>query len=238
MKILTKVLAAALVTVGLLTGTAQASSLEDVATNTFKMFENDRPMCTAVAAMTPAKHPVLVTAAHCVDDINSSYSVRVPLLKKDLDTYIDTIHNLEIMAVNKEKDIAVLRTKSKFALSPGVDVAIKETVSSLKFGDPVAIVAHPATLDLTITTGEFGGLVKSIHPVVKTPMLRATAPVVGGSSGGGLYVKNKQITVGKDNYELIGIVSYGLQGIDFVNHFTPIYNVEDGFKYVDMIWDN
>lgn len=227
-----KVIASAVLTLGLLTGTASANThLESVLKNTFKLYENDKPICTAIAVKTPAAHLIFLTAAHCVDDINSKYSVRQNLVTDGLRPTIEAIYALDIVAVKSDVDMALFKLASKSEIANGVPIATDGELGVLEFGQEVITIAYPVTLDIAMTKGEFGGLVNSINSTITTPLFRTTAPMIGGSSGGGLYAKFG------DTYKLIGTISFGLQGIDFINHVVPINNVRDGLRYVDRVWE-
>ena len=164
--------------------------------------------------MTGKVETLVLTAAHC---IATNLNIRKQSFDANLNVYKETVFYLKPVRVFKPEDVAVLRVIDKSELFPVARLAMERT--SPPMGRKVWVVGYPKSLDITLTTGEYGGLVKNPRPNMPL-MVRATAPIHPGSSGGGLFIKTVR------GYELIGVTSGHWRDTSFMNYFTrldPIY---------------
>lgn len=203
---------------------AQASTIEQIAASTYKLYEDNRPICTAVA-ISPTQ---LATANHCVDGEN--LNVRVEKLDAEFKILSSDVRYVKTVRTSKEHDQAMLELKDPdLKFETFVDIAKPEEVK-LSLGTPIITVGYPKVMEITLTHGEFSSLASltDMDPDMKKPFYKSTIPVTGGNSGGGLYSEIGPL-VGDNlekNYKLIGLTTGGFRDVSFMNYFSTV----DGLK--------
>lgn len=206
----------------LFTTFASASSFEDIKDNTLKLYSNGVPICSAEVI----DFNTVVTAAHCVtaDNNLSFYSQR-----KNADGKVTFESNvfLDVEYVNVEDDVAILTPRELRFFGVGVDVATeKEIEEYLTLGTEVIAAGYPFVEEFALTEGLYNGLVEAPTPLnVKGKVFFSSTWIVGGSSGGGLYIK-----IG-DELKLIGIASGGREHLSI---FTPISHLREALEKVNV----
>jgi S1-C subfamily serine protease len=108
---------------------------------------------------------VVVTNAHVVD--GAGY-VEVKKNLKDR-----PIRVLEILAVDRDADVALLRTSE-----PGVPLVLSDFLPGA--GEPVVVISSPLGLEKTVSQG----IISGFREHNKKRYLQITAPISPGSSGG------------------------------------------------------
>lgn len=181
----------------------------------YKLYSGSTPRCSSTIIKSKRDEDgqietLVLTAAHC---IATNLNIRKQSLDANLDVYKETVFYLEPVRVFKPEDVAVLRVIDKSEQFPVARLAMKRT--SPPMGRKVWVVGYPKSLDITLTAGEYGGLVKNPRPNMPL-MVRATAPIHPGSSGGGLFIKTVR------GYELIGVTSGHWRDTSFMNYFSRL----------------
>lgn len=167
---------------------------------------------------------VLLTAKHCVAPIqDAEMTVDFPIYQKahvvGMQRYF-----ARLLVVSFRYDLALVAiedTKSKFTQV----AAIAADDIDLGVGDPVVVAGYPLALNLTVTSGEFGGVQVIDYPTKGNEYYRATADIAGGNSGGGLW---RVTETGR--YELIGVTSAAHGSGNFLGLFVPSYQIYDFLK--------
>jgi S1-C subfamily serine protease len=192
-----KLLIALLATFTLFTAQAQASELKTIAAATFKLYEGSTGMCSTTFLKNDPNGALFLTAGHCVDQIKDAapLNVRKQVLAPNMRTVMSeqTFYVKPVKTLLK-KDVALLQVMDKNVVfaEAGIDIATPEEATALEFGTPVMVIGYPAAQALSVTKGEFTGLIPSPFGDVFDPnltMYQTTAPVAGGNSGGGLYAQ-------------------------------------------------
>lgn len=215
--------AVAAVTLGL-GGVASASTLEEVAKASFKLHDNGSPNCSAVA-ISPTQ---LVTAFHCVAEgtgVSNNLSIHFDTLDENYNVISSQIETVKVVRGIKNKDVAFLELRNPKAMpiTTYVDVAKPDEVN-LKFGDPLIVVGYPMAIDLTVTHGEFTGLVPLPISGTVGGFYKTTVPVTGGNSGGGLYAEFG------DEFKLIGLTTAGYTNVSFMSYFSNVNSLNEVMK--------
>ncbi|HQA98459.1 MAG TPA: trypsin-like peptidase domain-containing protein, partial [Clostridia bacterium] len=145
-----------------------------------------------------------VTNYHVIED-----AIRIIAFDEKYNEYkID-----KILAVDKERDIAIISLKTRTFFKP-LQLAYNPV---LKRGQPVATIGYPKGLFNTFSTG----IISAIVDFKDRREIQFTAPISHGSSGGALF---------NDNGEVIGITSSLIedgQNINFaidIKHVIELYS--------------
>lgn len=229
-----KVITAAAVALGLMAAPASASTLEEIAASTYMLYSGGNPHCSIVA-ISPTQ---FVTAHHCVEDTDD-LNVRTIQKNDKFEKTSEEVRYLKVLRTLKGKDVAFLELLDPVKSMPNttfVDVATPDQFKP-KFGDPLIAVGYPKVVDLTVTDGEFTGLVELPISGMEGGFYKTTIPVTGGNSGGGLYAPvypdGTVSTVGFapshswDNYKLVGLTSAGYRDVSFMSYFSTVDFLKD-----------
>ena len=146
-----------------------------------------------------------VTNYHVIED-----AIRIIAFDEKYNEYkID-----KILAVDKERDIAIISLKTRTFFKP-LQLAYNPV---LKRGQPVATIGYPKGLFNTFSTG----IISAIVDFKDRREIQFTAPISHGSSGGALF---------NDNGEVIGITSSLIEDGQNIN-FAIVLNEDYFSKFV------
>ena len=145
-----------------------------------------------------------VTNYHVIED-----AVRITAYDEDYREY----EVGEILAVDKERDIAIISFKSSTPLPP-LTLAVNK---DLKRGQPVATIGYPKGLFNTFSTG----IISAIIDYKGKKEIQFTAPISHGSSGGALF---------NEYGEVIGITSSIIEDGQNINFAVDISHVIDLYR--------
>lgn len=200
----------------LISTVAIASSLQEVADSTFKLYNGNQFSCSAVAV----SENQLVTAAHCIPKSNE--------LRKDVALWIEKYDRTQLLhrevitvntlRINYDEDTAFLKVRGDRKFSTFVDIAVDY---SPVIGDDMYAIGYPRGGELTLTEGMFtskASLEKELN--VKGDFWKTTVPVTGSSSGGGFYIREN--VDGKWNYSLIGLTSATYRDVGFQTYISTL----------------
>jgi S1-C subfamily serine protease len=213
----------------LLAGAVKASELDQLQQQVINpVVQLDRD-CSGVAIKTDIPETTyIVTALHCKGDKSGFVNIDVKERQK-----VISVTNVvyDVVRVDPKQDIMLVKTRQKL----NVDLATIAHTDPRE-GEKVFAVGYPLGWTRTITEGYVGGY-ESIDAALsgfnqfgnERALLRATAPITGGNSGGGLFIKNG------DNYELVGITDAGVnsfpQAALFVTQDAIRELVDGALKY-------
>jgi len=160
----------------------------------------------------------IVTAQHCVDGEESGF---VTIDVKDRAKVVKTTQYVfDIVRQSKNDDLAVIKLREEALRLASANIATEDPVE----GEKVWTIGYPLGLTRTITDGYYGGysdLPKNMRGMPNTPFgngnpkYRATPPIFGGNSGGGLFKK-----VG-DDFQLVGISDAGFPSFFVAGFYNP-----------------
>lgn len=200
------------------TNISHASSLEDALGSSHRLYHEDRFVCSAVAV----SKTELLTAAHCVPtDMKQRKVLNIRSYKTDKNDVL----SFESLSVSVEKarydlDTALLKLKdTNKALFNTADISEDFNPS---IGTPMFAVGYPRGGELTLTDGIFTS--KSWIddlPGINGEFYKTTIPIMGGSSGGGVFQK-----IG-DEYFLVGLATGTWRDVSFQSYFSMIENVKE-----------
>lgn len=200
-----------------LTNVSWSASLEDTLASVHRLYHGDRFACSAVAI----EPQTLLTAAHCVPTAESQRKgLNIRIEKKDGPDVI----SFESMSVSVE-DVDYKNDTARIKLKD-LDKSLFFTTDISDEYDPtigqkVFAIGYPRGAELTLTEGMF-----TAHswiddlPGMNGPFYKTTVPIMGGSSGGGLYQM-----VG-DEYFLVGLATAGYRDVSFQTYFSTLENVK------------
>lgn len=169
---------------------------------------------------------LVLTAKHCVADqkTDTTQSVEMTIYDDGLSADRIVIYPGDVIGRSASDDIALIRLRDKTTLFESL-AAFERGSARLYVGEDVVAVGHPKALAITITRGTLGPIERSTVSGSERDYLRSSAPIVGGSSGGGLYHRDDA-----GNYRLIGIATAGYRDANFITYFTPIAAIEAYLK--------
>lgn len=143
---------------------------------------------------TEGEESFILTAAHVVDDdlvIDiSTYQCSVPF---EISTNCVKVP-VEVMAINPEKDLAILKSLD---MSPTSGPVAKLAPTYPLLGDEITVIGSPTGRPHSIYTG----VLASVATLSNRLLYQISAPITNGNSGGPVFDKNGY---------LIGIVDLGL----------------------------
>jgi len=93
-------------------------------------------------------------------------------------------YEAEIIGIDPQADLAVLKLKLKQGMEPLTHLSIEGDLKDIRVGEPVISIGHLLGLDWTVTTGNVSHVNRPnyISPYVK--MIQHSAPINKGNSGG------------------------------------------------------
>ena len=253
MDFLSKVVTAAILTLGLLTGTSNASSLEEVISASYRLENSKGSTCSGTFVNTPKGEQVFVTSAHCVIDLDQPYFNTKPegefLIKKvtkneALRPSVEHVFYLDVPMANNslyyifpQKDIAILKLRNSVVRFPTADLMTNEEADKFAvIGNEVTVVGYPLGFEVTHTRGEFSSKERSMKKGIDSIVYRYTAPSTYGNSGGGLYAE-----LPNKDYKYMGTISHIVDGtlgkgipMGFLNYAIPVKQLNEVLTYVDM----
>lgn len=148
----------------------------------------------------------IVTANHCMvnfaDDSQLEpgakllYSTQSDVDPSD-DDAIKTVHGAELLAIDPEHDLALVRVSAP----PAHESA--PLAQSVYVGERDATMGHPLDLLWSYSEGLVSAIRKTADPELDILWIQSTAPISPGNSGGGLF---------NERGELMGICSRGYFG--------------------------
>lgn len=167
---------------------------------------------------------VFLTAKHCVED------------SRDTLQYLDMPVYQEGRVVKRDRYTAKVKGRSwkyDLALIELLDkqtwfektATISRSLDVPNLGSEVVVLGYPLGLQLTVTAGLFGSLESIDFPKPNTEFYRATPDIVGGNSGGGMFIANKE-----GDYELIGVSAAAHQIYSHISLYVPTYAIHEYLK--------
>lgn len=229
MSLVTKVMkavGAALVVFGL-SSTANATLLPDVADSTYKIWVNDRANCSGVAIAPD----ILATAAHCVP---KDTKVRMSVVKEDGFGRLREgliVYDMDRLRVNHKTDVALLKIKGDKTFPTHVEI-IDEFHPYLGVG--MYHVGYPRLEELTYTEGVFTSYSYLEGFGLDSEFYKATTPVTGGSSGGGVYRRLFNVQSMEWEYYLVGLTTATYRDVSFQSYFSTLENLQKlATEYLD-----
>lgn len=176
----------------------------------------------------------VLTAKHCVANLGSAVlTVSIPTYDDSLIETGSVVYRATVDATSWKHDVALLLLDDKKAHFDKVaKIAAPDAV--LIEGEDSWTVGYPLATSRTITKGligtqtieDTGFLSENGGGSAKlAPFVRGTSQIAPGSSGGALY----HMTAAGD-YELVGTVTGGYSGHDFVALYSGFADVDDFLK--------
>lgn len=169
-------------------------------------------ICSAVA-ISPNQ---LVTAAHCVPK-DVDLLIRTEKLDDNLKVLSTSTVFVQTVRINKKKDTAFLETLDKDHTFPAVAEICEDYTPVI--GDEMMTIGFPSADVKMVTKGQFGSLV-SLEKYDLDKFWKTSVPVVGGNSGGGLFVPNG------DGYCLAGLATARFPD-SFESFFSPLSSLKE-----------
>lgn len=174
-----------------LVSTAAASSLPEIQAASFKLSEGATGICSSTyIGQDNNGYNLFLTAAHCLGS-SSELNIRRQVFDEDMEILREEVFYVDVASRVVEKDVGILRMREKFNLGiEGVDVAnLVEANLAQSVGSPVLVAGFPLTQSFTFTEGMMTGKTREATEALglKTPLVKTTANVAPGSSGGALY---------------------------------------------------
>ena len=206
---------------------AQATSLNDALKGTVKLYSSDTGICSA----TLVADDVLLTAGHCVNE--KDLNIRVQVKDKDFNLLREEIIYVDVSKKLTDLDLAILTPKDKlnsFKTVLGNNISVvsvatpEQAGSELWTGADIWTIGYPKAMELTVTQGLFTGVVESPTDLEASPVYQITAPITGGNSGGGLYIRVD------GEFYLVGVTVAGFRDVSFMNYATNNDNVQKILK--------
>lgn len=196
---------------------ANSAPLETVLSSTHKLHDGEYPMCSAVAISSTE----LITAAHCIPskaEQQRNLNIRSVTVEKGVRISEKALY-VRVDKVNYQTDVARLSILTKTEglpsftdLAPSFNPAV---------GTPMFAVGYPRGDVLTLTEGMFTSEVWLNTLGLNAAFYKATTPITGGSSGGGVYTK-----VGEEFF-LVGLTTANWQDVSFQAYFSVLPNVQE-----------
>lgn len=198
-------------------GPGNASPLSDVIDATRILYQKGSEVCSAQFVRSDDGGDYLLTANHCIDakappklaPKAADYSIEVRHLDDEWNFLSATVYYLKEVSSKDVHagDVAVMRLLDESAEFPVVDICTEAQYAELKVGDDITVVGYPVgySNDLYISEGNFLGETPSPSgdSLAKGRWLKTSAPLDGGSSGGGLYMERSE-----GDFCLLGTTSF------------------------------
>lgn len=181
----------------------------------------------------------LVTANHCVSDgasqdrwgNSTDKNGMVTVDVKDKAELIETNQYVyDVLIRDTKLDLAVLKLRKEGLMLQGADILTEDPQE----GEDVVAVGYPLGLTRTVTRGNFGGFEAmssdlqwdefggpSSDPASSRAMYRATPPIFGGNSGGGMFVERD------GHWKLAGISDVNFPRFFVAGYYVPQNYIRD-----------
>lgn len=205
--------------------TASASTLEEAAAATYKLYMGSDPGCSMTFVGNDDNGAIFLTAAHCVDAPTSrkptetapeefTLNFRVPTVTDGFAVTDEEVHYLKVLRRSTDDDTAILQTANKKLALPiaAATIATVEEGDGIAFGTDLVVLGFPAAEEKSITKGNFTTKRPGVLGVKE--QYQTTVPVAGGNSGGGLWAQFG------DEYKLIGTTSAKRRDNDIMSYFS------------------
>lgn len=191
----------------------------DPSKGSYQLWDGDNALCSGSFFRSDDKHDYFITAAHCYSK-KRNLNIRVRKLDDEFKVTSEHIIYLEAKRVLKDLDVAVLQTKDPTAHTfHTVKIAEQADADAITFGERVIAIGYPRGREMTITDGLYTGPAKTEVGGLKQEFFRTTAHVIGGSSGGGIFMRSGLA------WKLFGITSHGIPSAGFMNYFANTKSV-------------
>ena len=179
--------------------TSQILNLEGPSVVKIEVYNGQGVLGAQASGVVIAPGGIVATNAHVVNGACNVY------IKRPSGSLIAA---LEVVRIDPDKDIAILRFDSK-----DLPAAVLGDWHALRVGDRVIKIGNPLGLEQTVSEGIVSGLrtTEKGQAVIQT-----TAPISPGSSGGGLFD-----AVG----QLVGLTTFTLEGSQNLNFAVPLADV-------------
>jgi S1-C subfamily serine protease len=173
----------------------------------------------------------ILTAKHCTNDVQAVRStVDMPVYDADSRVVATKSYYATVVSQFYKRDVALMVLTDKTTIFPAV--AVDKADAKVKFGEPVLVAGYPAGLAQYLVEGRFGGretLDFNFPGRGQAEYFRATAPTMGGNSGGGLY----RMVDGR--WTLIGVMVVGLRENPQMGFYVPIDMVREFLALADPL---
>lgn len=168
---------------------------------------------------------LLLTAKHCVADTKEGDTQTVEFLSVDdqLRPTGSLVFTADVKGRSFNSDVALLQLRERQIIFDNV-VTIAAADRPVKFGEPTVTAGYPAAGSLTVTAGLLGQRERSKVSGSDHEYQRATSDIMGGSSGGALYLG------GEGSYQLYGLTTAGIRGAPFYGLYTTVDDIREYLK--------
>lgn len=168
------------------------------------IFDKNEEIAASGSGFVAFNNGTIVTNHHVIEGADSIWA----------SDEADNIYEIDrILAVDEDKDIAILSIKGATDLTP----LILAGNSTLKRGQPILTIGSPEGLKNSVSNG----IISAVYDRNDTPDIQFTAPISHGSSGGALF---------NDRGEVIGITSAIHKEGQNINFAVGIYHVVDLYQ--------
>lgn len=166
---------------------------------------------------------VFLTAKHCIQSKEAVQYLDLPVYQNGRVVKRDR-YTAKVKGQHFRYDLALVELLDKETWFEATATLYKgKDVPAM--GSPVITVGYPLGLQLTVTQGLFGSLETLDFPKTGTEYYRATPDIVGGNSGGAMYLVTE-----KGDYEIIGVSAAGHRSYTFISLYVPTYAIHEYLK--------
>lgn len=165
---------------------------------------------------------VFLTAKHCVQRDKALQYVDLPVYQEGRVVKRDR-YTAKVAGKHFKYDLALVELLDRQTWFEKTAIIADNVVPPM--GTPVITVGYPLGMQLSVTEGLFGSLETIDFPAPGTEYYRATPDIVGGNSGGAMYL----ITPAGD-YRLLGVSSAAHREFTFIGLYVPTYAIHDYLK--------
>jgi len=161
----------------------------------------------------------------------------VPIVQNRYDGFsmvASSSYQMEIVAGDKERDLAILQFKQKDVPFTKAAILLPDNVKLLR-GMHTVTVGNPAMLEASVVRGEISSLTRQLSVGgTKRDYIQISGGLWGGNSGGALFLDDPE-----NGGYLIGVPSAGSQSATFIGLAIPIYSIKEFLKQSCFgdVWD-